>query len=137
MQSLKEELAGLRDDREWCEYPLVGVLLLMSLAVMCGCTHIREIERWGRERRWELSARLGFRRNRMPSEKELRLILKRVDREGLESILGRWGEKAWETLKGKGLSGVAISNIQNKGLGQITPFPENQVNMVTDVQSGD
>jgi hypothetical protein len=111
MQSLKEELAGLRDDREWCEYPLVGVLLLMSLAVMCGCTHIREIERWGRERRWELSARLGFRRNRMPSEKELRLILKRVDREGL----GRWGEKVWETLKGKGLPGVAIDGKTLRG----------------------
>jgi hypothetical protein len=32
---------------------------------------------------------------------------------------------------------LVLVNIQNKGLGQITPFPENQVNMVTDVQSGD
>src|SRR5205814_4530782 len=99
MRSLKEVLAEIKDDRAWSEYPLVGVLLLMCLAMMCGCNSIREMARWGKARRWELSERLGFRRNRMPSEKELRLILRRVDRAELEAILGRWGEAIWQELK--------------------------------------
>jgi hypothetical protein len=115
MKSLKEELEQIKDDREWAEYPLVGVLLLICLAIMCGCNSIREIERWGQARRWELSERLGFRRNRMPSEKELRLILKRVDRAGLENILGRWGEAIWQELKGEGLPALSMDGKKLKG----------------------
>jgi hypothetical protein len=115
MRSLKEELGQIKDDRAWCEYPLVGVLMMMCLAIMCGCTSIREIARWGQERRWALSERLGFRRNRMPSEKELRLILGRVDRAGLEAIVREWGEAIWQELKGEGLPAIAMDGKKLRG----------------------
>jgi len=115
MKSLKEELEQLSDDREWSEYPLVGIVLLMCLAIMCGCHSIRGIARWGRARRWELSERLGFRRNRMPSEKELRLMLGRVDRAGLEGILGRWGEAIWQEMRGEGLPALSMDGKKLRG----------------------
>lgn len=115
MKSLKAELEEIQDDREWHEYPLVGVLLLMCLAIMCGCNSIRAIARWGQARRWELSERLGFRRNRMPSEKEVRLILRRVDRARLEDILGRWGEAIWQELKGEGLPALSMDGKKLRG----------------------
>jgi hypothetical protein len=107
MISLREKFKALEDDRGWSEYPLDGLLTLMSLAMMCGCNSIREIERFGKEYRWELSERLGFRRNRMPCEKSIRDILKRLDMEAFTRIVGEWGENTLERM-GKA-EGAAIA----------------------------
>jgi hypothetical protein len=92
MKSLRERFRELPDEREWSEYPLDGLLTLICLAVMCGCDGVKEIARWGREYRWELSARLGFRRNRMPSASTLRRTLEHLDVAALNQVVAQWGE---------------------------------------------
>ena len=115
MKSLRERFKEIDDDRVWREYPLDGLLSLMCLAMMCGCNHIREIERWGKEHRWELSERLGFRRNRMPSEAELRNILKRVDIKAFTRIVCEWGEATLQTLGKAELVAIAVDGKTIRG----------------------
>lgn len=115
MKSLRERLKEIEDDRAWREYPLDGLLSLMCLAMMCGCNHIREIERWGKAYRWELSERLGFRRDRMPCEKEFRDILKRLDIEAFTRIVAEWGEATLQTLGKEDLVAIAIDGKTMRG----------------------
>jgi len=115
MRSLRARFEQLADEREWCEYPLAGVLTLLSLAVMCGCNHIREVERFGEEHRWELSARLGFRRNRMPCEKTFRNVLKVLDIEGFTQIVAEWGEKTLHELGQAEMPALAIDGKTLRG----------------------
>lgn len=115
MMSLREKFKTLEDDRGWSEYPLEGLLTLMSLAMMCGCNSIREIERFGKEYRWELSERLGFRRNRMPCEKTFRDILKRLDIEGFTRIVGEWGESTLQSLGKADCPAIAIDGKTLRG----------------------
>ena len=115
MKSLRERFQELEDDREWCEYPLDGLLTLMCLAMMCGCNHIREIGRWGKEHRWELSERLGFRRNRMPCEKEFRDILKRLDIGAFTRIVAEWGEATLHRLGKEERVAIAIDGKTVRG----------------------
>jgi hypothetical protein len=115
MKSLRERFKEIEDDRAWHEYPLDGLLTLMSLAMMCGCNHIREIERWGKTYRWELSERLGFRRNRMPCEKQFRDILKRLDTEAFTRIVTEWGEATLQALGEEGLVALAIDGKTVRG----------------------
>lgn len=113
--SLRERYQQLKDEREWHEYPLDGVLTLLSLAVMCGCNHLREVERFGQEYRWELSARLGFRRGRMPCEKTFRDILKVLDIEAFMRIVREWGEETLQRLGKADLVALAVDGKTLRG----------------------
>lgn len=115
MKSLRERFKEIEDDRAWWEYPLDALLTLMCLAMMCGCNHIREIERWGKAYRWELSERLGFRRNRMPCEKAFRDILRRLDIEAFSRIVAEWGEATLQALGKEGWVAIAIDGKTVRG----------------------
>lgn len=91
--SLREAFAEIADYRADPEYPLEGVLSFISLALLCGCNGLHEIERFGQRHRWELSAQLGFRREKMPKYGTIRRALGQVDEAALNRIVSRWGEE--------------------------------------------
>src|SRR5574341_1934726 len=115
MKSLREDLAKIADYREDPEYPLEGVLSFICLALLCGCNGLREIERFGQRQRWELSARLGFRREKMPKYGTLRRVLMEVDEGALTAVVSAWGEEALAAAGQPGLAGMAIDGKTLRG----------------------
>lgn len=93
MKSLREAFAEMPEYREDPEYPLEGVLSVIGLALMCGCNGLREIERFGQRHRWELSERLGFRRDKMPKYGTIRRVLMEVDEQAFSTMVSSWGEE--------------------------------------------
>jgi hypothetical protein len=102
--------------RQGMRYPLPGVLALVCLALLSGCNQVREIARWGEERRWVLSRRLGFKPGRMPSEASLRRVLAGVDvavlaqqmQVWVEAVMGSFGYEVRQVaIDGKRLRGSA------------------------------
>jgi hypothetical protein len=93
MKSLREALAEIADYRSDPEYPLEGVLSFICLGLLCGCNGLHEIERFGQRHRWELSGRLGFRREKMPKYGTIRRALGQVDEATLNEVVRHWAEE--------------------------------------------
>lgn len=108
MNSLREAFAQIGDYRVRAQYPLAGLLSFISLAMMCGCDGVREIARWGQLHRWELSERLGFRRDQMPKLGTIQRLLAKLDETAFANVVHDWGEMVLATYGQEDLLGVAI-----------------------------
>jgi hypothetical protein len=118
MQSLREAFATIEDYRQDPEFSLEGLLCFVSLAMMCGCNGLREMERWGQLQRWSLAERLGFPRQRMPKYGTLRRLLLWLDERAYAAVVHDWGEQVL-AVYGKGtLPGVAIDGKTLRGTGK-------------------
>jgi hypothetical protein len=111
--SLVERLAELTDprDRRGRQYPMVGLLTLCLVAVMAGHTTPEAIAQFGRLRRKRLGHALGFRNGKMPCANTIAGLLRKVDPDHLDRIIGAWLADrhggGWEhiALDGKRLCG--------------------------------
>lgn len=116
MKSLRETFATLRDYRTAPHYPLEGLLCFVSLAMLCGCNKLREIERWGQLHRWELADRLGFARHQMPKYGTIRRLLLHLDEQAFTAVVSEWGEQVLSVYgKETELPGVAIDGKTLRG----------------------
>ena len=115
LKSLREVLDTLRDPRSPYRYPLGGVLTLICLGMMCGHQEIRAIARWGKFHRWDLSEKLGFEHNRMPTFATLQDGLKRVDAQHLTELIGQWGDATLKAYGHEGIQGIAIDGKKLRG----------------------
>jgi hypothetical protein len=115
MESLRDSFAELPDWRETPRYPLAGLLTLISLAMLCGCNGIREIERWAQMHRWTLAERLGFKRYTMPTYGMIRRTLLNVDEAAFSRIVGLWGQEVLSRYGEEELPGVAMDGKKLRG----------------------
>lgn len=115
LKSLREILDEIPDESSPYLYPLGGVLTLICLGMMCGLDEIRAIARWGKELRWDLSSRLGFPNDRMPSFTTLQMALKRVDRDDLMDRISAWGEAILTAYGHEGWQGLALDGKKLRG----------------------
>ena len=113
--SLRELFECLEDSRSPYHYPLSGVLTLVCLATLCGCSEVRAIARWGKAHRWELPERLGFPREKMPSFATVQDALKRVDEVAFARIIASWGEEILSAHGHGELQGIAIDGKTLRG----------------------
>ena len=112
-RSLVERLAELPDprSRHGRQYPLVGLLTLCLVAVMAGHTTPEAIAQFGRLRQKRLGHALGFKNGNMPCPNTIAGLLRNLDPDHLDRIIGAWlGERhpeGWEhiALDGKRLRG--------------------------------
>lgn len=104
MKSLREALAGITDYRDDPEYALEGVLSFICLGLLGGCNGLHEIERFGQRHRWELSARFGFRREKMPKYGTLRRVLNQVDEQAFTAVVSGWGEEVLSACQAPALA---------------------------------
>jgi DDE_Tnp_1-associated len=105
--SLREALAKIPDSKHPYDYPLEGVLTLISLAMMCGSNGEREIARWAQRQRWSLAERLGFPREKMPSLGTIQEALRRVDPQVFRQVVSEWAESIFQAqgeTEGQGVS---------------------------------
>jgi hypothetical protein len=112
-RSLVEWLAELPDPRgrHGRQYPLVGLLTLCLVAVMGGHTTPEAISQFGWLRQKRLGHALGFRNGNMPCPNTVAGLLRKLDPDRLDAIIGAWladrHPGGWEhlALDGKRLRG--------------------------------
>lgn len=108
-----ERLAELPDprSRHGRQYPLVGLLTLCLVAVMGGHTTPEAISQFGRLRQKRLGHALGFKNGKMPCPNTIAGLLRKLDPDHLDRIVGAWladrHPDGWEhiALDGKRLCG--------------------------------
>ena len=88
--SLIEMLGRLPDPRSahGKRHPLGAILGLAVCAMRCGARRLYAISQWGRDQGREVSAALGFTRERTPCVSTLHQVFSRLDREAFEQALG-------------------------------------------------
>ncbi len=122
--SLKDALAEVVEFRQprGRRYELLSVLLLCCVAVMCGYRSQAAIAEWGTNygRKW--LSRLGIKRRHGPSQPTLHRILKGIDCEQLERVVGQWAELVMESyspkppaLEGLAVDGKSLCGSQRQG----------------------
>lgn len=91
-RSLVERLAELTDprDRRGRQYPMVGLLTLCLVAILAGHTGLSAIAQFGRLRQKRLGHALGFKNGNMPCANTLSLLLRDLDADHLDRIIGAW-----------------------------------------------
>lgn len=90
--SLIELLGELKDPRDprGLQYPLVPVLALCLVAILAGHTGFAAIAQFGRLRQQRLGHALGFKNGKMPCANTLSLLLRDLDADHLDRIIGAW-----------------------------------------------
>ena len=102
--SLIELLGELRDPRDprGIRYPLVPVLTLCLLAALAGHTTLAAISQFGRLRKHRLAHALGFKNGNIPAPSTLSELLRDLDADHLDRLIGRWLESrhahGWEVI---------------------------------------
>lgn len=111
--SLVERLAELNDPRgrHGRQYPMVGLLTLCLVAILAGHTTPEAIAQFGRLRQKRLGHALGFKNGKMPCANTIAGLLRKLDADHLDRIIGAWladrHPEGWEhiALDGKRLCG--------------------------------
>lgn len=111
--SLAQALSLIPDFRQaqGRRYDLLPVLLLCSIAIMCGCSSQSAISDWATNYGQYWLWRLGFKSRRGPSQSTLHRILRGIDELRLEQALCDWSKKLvahFGFAEGDLLEGVAI-----------------------------
>ncbi len=112
-RSLVERLEALTDPRgrNGRQYPMVGLLTLCLVAILAGHTTPEAIAQFGRLRQKRLGHALGFKNGNMPCANAIAGLLRNLDAEHLDRIIGAWladrHPEGWEhiALDGKRLCG--------------------------------
>lgn len=92
--SLVQALSLIPDFRQpqGRRYELLPVLLLACVAVLCGCRSQSAISDWGKNYGPRWLSKLGFKRDRGPSQSTLHRIFKGLDHLLLERALSDWAQ---------------------------------------------
>jgi hypothetical protein len=107
--SLIELLAELPDPRDarGLRHPLVPVLALCLVATLGGCTSLAAIAQFGRDRGPRFAHALGFRRGKTPAPSTLSELLRDLDADALDALIGRW-------LAGRHAAGWEVVHLDGK-----------------------
>ena len=112
--SLAEYLAQIPEYRaaRGTQHPLLALLLLICVAMLCGARGQSAIADWGKHHGRPWLRRLGFTRDRAPSQPTLSRLFRRIPHQTVEAALGRWAEQA---LRGCPAAAGALEGIAVDG----------------------
>jgi predicted transposase YbfD/YdcC len=103
-------------------HPLLALLLLVSVATLCGARSQSAIADWGAGQGQPWLRRLGFTRDRAPSQPTLSRLFRRVPHRTVEAALGRWAAQVLRcyppapgALDGVALDGKALRGSRKRG----------------------
>jgi predicted transposase YbfD/YdcC len=118
--SLRAIVAQVPDPRarRGQRHPWTALLLLVIVGLLCGANTQQALARWGRTTGWRRLQRLGFVRRGGPSQPTLHRLLRSVDVEQLETVLGPWLQQvrtAWNQHAARWLDGIAIDGKTLRG----------------------
>jgi predicted transposase YbfD/YdcC len=122
---LVEYIAALPDPRKarGKRHPLVAMVALAVAATLCGYRSYSAIAEWGRTYGAEISRALGFTREQTPCAATFHHLFRRLDRQALETGLGRWVQQVLAalpatdppTVPGVALDGKSLRGSRKQG----------------------
>ena len=106
-------LSQIEDPRKpkGVRHPLSAVLALSVCAMLSGARSLYAIAQWGREHP-DLARSLGFSREQTPCVATLHHVVRRLDVEAFEAVLGRWAQECL----GEGEGAIAIDGKALRGI---------------------
>ncbi len=122
--ALAEYLAQIPEYRQarGTQHPLLALLLLVCVAMLCGARSQSAIADWGQHHGPPWLRRLGFTKDRAPSQPPLSRLFQRVPHKTVEAVLGRWAERALRccpappgTLEGVAVDGKTLRGSKRQG----------------------
>ena len=116
--SLAEYLAQIPEYRaaRGLQHPLLALLLLVCVAMLCGARGQSAIADWGQHHGRPWLRRLGFTRDRAPSQPTLSRLFRGIPHRAVEAALGRWAEQVVRCCPAAGeLEGVALDGKTLRG----------------------
>jgi predicted transposase YbfD/YdcC len=99
-------------------HPWTALVLLVLVGLLCGADTQHALARWGHATGWARLRRLGFVRRGGPSQPTLHRLLRDVDVERLEAVLGVWLQQvrtAWNRQADTCLDGIAVDGKTLRG----------------------
>jgi len=101
-------------------HPLKAILAMAASAMLCGARSYTAMADWGRNYGRALTAALGFTHHKTPCASTLHTIFKNLDRQLLETKLGRWaesvlGKQASTQLEAEAIDGKSLRGSQKQG----------------------
>ena len=113
-------LAQIPDPRaaRGCRHPWTALLLLLVVGLLSGANSQRALARWARYAGWPRLRRLGFARRRRPSQPTLHRLLRDIDVEQLERVLGTWLQQvraSWRRSTRRWVDGIALDGKTLRG----------------------
>jgi predicted transposase YbfD/YdcC len=116
--SLAQALSDIPDFRQaqGRRYELLPVLLLVCVAVMCGCRSESAIADWGHNYGSWWLRKLGFTRSRGPSQSTLHRILRGINHLLLERALSRWAQAVVNLWPGSSCKQIEAFSMDGKTL---------------------
>jgi predicted transposase YbfD/YdcC len=122
--SLVEYLAQIPEYRaaRGTQHPLLALLLLVSVATLCGARGQSAIADWGRNHGQPWLRHLGFTRDRAPSQPTLSRLFARIAYKTVEAAVRQWAAQALRLcppavgeLEGVALDGKTLRGSQRRG----------------------
>lgn len=118
--SLRAIVAHVPDPRarRGRRHPWTALLLLVIVGLLCGANTQQALARWGHSTSWARLQRLGFVRRGGPSQPTLHRLLKSVDVDQFEAVVGPWLQSvrtAWNRQATRWLDGIAIDGKTLRG----------------------
>lgn len=105
------DVLGRIPDPRWrsgTRYPAKALLCASLCATLAGCRSFKSIWQWTKEQPLAVRLALGFRNEKAPSEKALRIFLQRVDGEKMASRIGDWFSTQLTSTKALALDGKTL-----------------------------
>lgn len=105
VRPLREVLAEIPDPRAagGKRHEFDAVLVLMCVAMLCGCQNPNQIATWGANRDCEYLRMIGFKRGTSIRKSALYDLLARIDAEEVEQRLMAWAESVVAEMRAAGL----------------------------------
>jgi predicted transposase YbfD/YdcC len=118
--SLRAIVAQIPDPRarRGCRHPWTALLLLVIVGLLCGANTQHALARFGQMTGWARLQRLGFVRRRGPSQPTLHRVLRNLDVDQLEAVLGPWLQQVrtlWNQHATRWLDGIAVDGKTLRG----------------------
>ena len=122
--ALAEYLAQIPEYRaaRGTQHPLLALLLLICLAMLCGARSQSAIADWGQHHGRPWLRRLGFTKDRAPSQPTLSRLFARIPHRTVEAVLGRGAEQALRgcpappgALEGLAVDGKTLRGSKRQG----------------------
>jgi predicted transposase YbfD/YdcC len=118
--SLRAIVAQVPDPRarRGRRHPWTALLLLVIVGLLCGANTQQALARWGQMIGWPRLRRLGFVRRSGPSQPTLHRLLRSVEVDQLELVLGPWLQQVravWHHQATHWLDGIAIEGKTLRG----------------------
>ncbi len=105
VRPLRDVLSEIADPRAagGKRHEFVAVLVLICVAMLCGCENPNQIATWGANRDREYLRLIGFKRGTSIRKSALYELLARIDIEAVEQRLMAWAESVVAELRATGM----------------------------------